>query len=238
MWALQFMLSGLFCGSLHPFQGLAFFEALVPLKHLSCWNFWQLLAILYSHRPAFSFRGMPSSPKGLNTATPSIPKLLVPQCWFPCPFPNPVSTCSYLGASFLYGTGKNETFQSFLHHYHWAVFTYPPEESCFPELSFSLTIPIGYFLVVIYVQQNKSSLVLSVSDAFILLLCFLLVFICSTLVILQKESILSLTVWISTFQITVKGRGENVFRICFVNGTLCGLVFLYGLSIIKQIVTM
>lgn len=84
------------------------------------------------------------------------------------PFPKPCQYLQLFGNKLcLYGTGKKETFQFFLRHYHWAVFTQknPPEESCFPELPFSLTIPIGYFLVVINVQQNKSSWVLSVSDA-------------------------------------------------------------------------
>lgn len=132
----------------------------------------------------FSYlRWMPSSPKGLNTATLSIPKLLIPYCWFPCPFPNPVSTCSYLVASCFcmeQGKRRHRVLQSFLYHCHWVVFTHPQEESWFPELLFSLTIPIGYFLVVVYVQQNKSSWFLSVGDAFILLLCCLFLLVCST----------------------------------------------------------
>jgi len=39
---------------------------------------------------------------------------------------------------------------------HWVVFTYPPEDSCFPELPFALIIPVEFFLIVIFVQENMS----------------------------------------------------------------------------------
>lgn len=135
----------------------------------------------------FSYlRWMPPSPKGLNTATLIIPKLLIPYWWFPCPFPSPVSTCSYLGAIFVCMVQEKKRQRI-------SVFSVSLSLDClypstrrvlFSWTSFFITITTGYFLVVVYVQQNKSSWVLSVSDAFILFLCCLFLFVYSTLVIL------------------------------------------------------
>lgn len=102
---------------------------------------------------------MLSTPKGLNMVSQSIPELLVLYCWFPYSFPKPVVTCSHLGAGFSSMEQDKKgikCFSLFCVISYWVVFTHPREDSCFPELPFALTIPVESFLVVVYVQQNKS----------------------------------------------------------------------------------